>query len=91
MKIKRFSFWYRLVDYVRLRTGNELVLEIDPYHQLGFKYSLKKCNMGVPSCILLETDSREEVKIWLDLRGYKCKELLNDETTGIYCIVLSND
>lgn len=90
MKIKRFKFWYRLVDYVILHTDKELVLEIIPHNPIGFKYSLKKYDLEETPDIILETNSKEEVKIWMDLRGYKCKELLIDGCSSIYCILLSN-
>lgn len=88
MKLKRFEYWRDLLDYLSQANDSFILLETSNLYKV-WKYRIRRYKKEKNSTdILLETDSREEVKIWIDLRGYGYKELLIDDCSNVYCVEL---
>ena len=91
MKIKRFKYWIDLMKYLDKEKDNFLLLMVSN-SLFSLKYIITRFRkVSTPQDILFGTDSKEEVKIWVDLRGYRYKNLLIDDCGCIYCVELIDD
>lgn len=97
MKIKRYKNCSEIINYLRSyrRTVKILSIMNGPDYQpsyLEYRYRYVICEIdcnGNISRVLKESNSRDEIRIWMDLRGIMLSgKILVDEECGEYILIL---